>query len=681
MVALSLLAAVAAPAHGSHRWSDWASKDDDALTASFVPWAETRQRDFSRSPFGYASIFWPFSPFVGELVLLPGQKADGDDATALAEPVTLVVEMAIVHPDRAAAPSVADDAHYALNPFLPFGVPPGVADKATFAYSVLFPAGTRFPLRAPVLAASAPRFVYNWPVRVRWKALDKGGATVASGILSDAFAPRNSYSSSKEIELFSWKGDEGSSSCGSYTALATDASFRGWPMLARQVKSFNLNAATIDRVFGDDPEAFAAFLRRARLVGVGVVFDGTATESPVFKSVADKVSTDPPIVGYDANSRYKWSYALDGEAPCNKQGHHSEEEAKAFELHHTIDEALIEPARIPGDALGRDTSAYVVATAIFMLLFTAGTAALLIRFFAKRRGEARLAVWTALPLWCVAASAAAFIFVLPLLDRAPRADITEWRYAIAGEPEELRIESGRAHSFSRSPTSWTMAQDGWFSEEEMQEGASLAIGDPSGRMTLFAKPRIRGEREEVVAMRLAPHDGQPLSVSVDTKARPATADEFAALLKGWLRADVVKAETPEREVTANADYAGVWVFTRGFWYGLGPMKKGEARKLDGEVRLWQGPELYKKPYTTLFRKAPFAVRRAAVSKEAEKWLAAFGEGKEPPPIDDKLTAAICSATVFALREGEAAETDLSPVFTGRKRPLVKSRIVQVEVFQ
>lgn len=664
------LAAVAECVAGN--WSDWASKDGDSLTASFVPWADSRQQFFSRSPKGYASFYEPFSPFVGELVLSPGPNADCDGAKALKEPITLVVEMALAHRDRAGSPFVADDAHYASNPFIPFGVPPGEAGRAAFAVHVLFPAGSTFPLRAPVINASARSITdYQWLVRIRWKALDAGGATVASGIIPDAFDLKTGYVSSKENELFTWQGEDGSASCGPNTALATDASFRAWPMLAQQVKFFYLDAATIDRVFHDDAESFAAFLRRARLAGVKVEFDGTAT---------NKAPLDQVLVGYDGNGRYKWSYALDGEAPCRDHDPHPQSGDESL-AHRPLDEKLIAPARIPGNALGRATAAYEVATAVFMLLFTAGTAVLMIRFFAKRRGEARLAVWTALPLWCLAASAVVFAFVLPLLDRAPRADVTEWRYAIDGEPEELRIELGRAHSFSRSPTSWTMDKDGWFTVDEMQEGTSLAIGEPAGRMTLAGRPRIRGKREEVTAMRFAPHDCQPLTISADPGARPATAEEFAALLKGWLMSDVVSAATPEREVTANADYAGVWVFTRGFWYGLGPMKKGEARKLDGEMRIWQGPELYKKPYTTLFRKAPVSVRRAAVSKEAEKWLAAFGEGKEPPPIDDKLTAAICSATVFALREGEDAETDLAPVFTGRKRPLVKSRIVQVEVFQ
>lgn len=672
MVALSLLAAVAAPAHGAQRWSDWASKDGDSLTASFVPWADSRQQFFSRSPKGYASFYEPFSPFVGELVLSPGPNADCDGAKALKEPITLVVEMALAHKDRAGSPFVADDAHYASNPFIPFGVPPGEAGRAAFAVHVLFPAGSTYPLRAPVINASVRSITdYQWLVRIRWKALDTGGATVAGGIIPDAFELKTGYVSSKENELFTWQGEDGSASCGPNTAMATDASFRAWPMLTRQVKAFYLDVATIDRVFHDDAEAFATFLRRTRLAGVKVEFDGTAT---------NKAPLDQVLVGYDGNGRYRWSFALDGEAPCRDHDPHPQSGDESL-AHRPLDEKLIAPARIPGDALGRDTVAYEAATAVFMLLFAAGTAVLLIHFFAKRRGEARLAVWTALPLWCLAASAVVFAFVLPLLDRAPRADVTEWRYAIAGEPEELRVDSGRAHSFSMSPTSWTTASDGWFSEEELREGASLVIGEPAGRMTLAGRPRIRGEREEVFAMRFAPHDCQPLTISADPGACPATAEEFAALLKGWLMSDVVGAATPEREVTANADYAGVWVFTRGFWYGLGPMKKGEARTLDASMRIWQGPELYKKPYTTLFRKAPVSVRRAAVSKEAEKWLAAFGDGKAPPPIDDKLTAAICSATVFALREGEDAETDLAPVFTGRKRPLVKSRIVHVEVFQ
>ena len=274
-----------------------------------------------------------------------------------------------------------------------------------------------------------------------------------------------------------------------------------------------------------------------------------------------------------------------------------------------------------------------------------------------------------------------FLAVRPLLDRAPRADVTEWRFAIAGEPKELRVECGRAHSFSRSPAVWTMAADGWFNEGAICAGASITRGIPAGKMTLSGGPLVRGELEEVVAMRFAPHEGRPVSVSADPGAHPATPDEFSVLLRGWLGALDVK--TPLREVTAEADLAGVWVFTRGLWYGLGPMKKGETRTLDASMRIWQGADLSKKAYTTLFMKSPFSVRegRADITKKAEAWLAAAKDKGESPPIDAGLAGDICSAVVFALRGGEDDKPDLSPSFGGPRRPVTTSRIVHVEVFQ
>ncbi len=682
MVLATVLFAAAASAHGAQRWSDWASKDGDALTGSFVPWADSREQDFNRLLGGHASLYYPFSPFVGELVLSPGPATDGDE-TALKEPLLLVVETVVLPQGKAGAPSVASDAHYASNPFLAFGTPPSEVGESVFSFSSFFPTGSPLPLRAPVFAASVPlteRRTYgnsgDLLMRVRWKALDDSGATVASGIIPDAFSVRSGFAG-KSTELFAWKGEKGSSSRGSDTALATDASFRAWPMLARVVKSLSLGAGIIGRVFGDDSKAFAAFLRRARLVGVEVSFDEAAAQSPVVKSAVAEIARESVIIGLDSES-HRWTHSLSGEAPCTQPCQYSD--SPEFKAHQPQDEDMIAPARMPGDTLGRNTTVYAAATSLFMLLFAVGTAALLIRFFAKRRGEARLAVWTALPVWCIAASAVVFLVVRPFLDRAPRADVTEWRFAIAGEPEELRVECGRAHSFSRSPAVWTMAADGWFAEEAIREGASITRGIPAGKMTLSGAPLVRGELQKVFAMRFAPHAGSPVSITADPDAHPATPQEFSVLLRGWLGS--LGVTTPLREVTADADLAGVWVFTRGLWYGLGPMKKGETRKLDASMRIWQGPDLSRKAYTTLFMKSPFSVRdgRADITKKAEAWLAAAKDDGDPP-IDAGLAGDICSAVVFALREGEDEKPDLAPSFERSRRPVITSRIVNVEVFQ
>ena len=112
------------------------------------------------------------------------------------------------------------------------------------------------------------------------------------------------------------------------------------------------------------------------------------------------------------------------------------------------------------------------------------------------------------------------------------------------------------------------------------------------------------------------------------------------------------------------------------------MKKGETRKLDALMRIWQGADLTRKAYTTLFMKSPFSVRdgRADITKKAEAWLAAAKDDGDPP-IDAGLAGDICSAVVFALREGEDEKPDLAPSFERSRRPVITSRIVNVEVFQ
>ena len=106
------------------------------------------------------------------------------------------------------------------------------------------------------------------------------------------------------------------------------------------------------------------------------------------------------------------------------------------------------------------------------------------------------------------------------------------------------------------------------------------------------------------------------------------------------------------------------------------------RKLDASMRIWQGADLTRKAYTTLFMKSPFSVRdgRADITKKAEAWLAAAKDDGDPP-IDAGLAGDICSAVVFALREGEDEKPDLAPSFERSRRPVITSRIVNVEVFQ
>ena len=153
LVLATVLFVAAASVLGAPRWSDWISKDGDVLSGSFVPWADSREQDFIRQLRGYASLHYSISPFVGELILSPGPGTDGDGAT-LKETVLLVVETVVLPEGRAGAPSVANDAHYALNPFLAFVTPPGEAGETVFTFSSFFPAGSPLPLRAPVFAAS-----------------------------------------------------------------------------------------------------------------------------------------------------------------------------------------------------------------------------------------------------------------------------------------------------------------------------------------------------------------------------------------------------------------------------------------------------------------------------------------------------------------------------------------------
>ena len=297
---------------------------------------------------------------------------------------------------------------------------------------------------------------------------------------------------------------------------------------------------------------------------------------------------------------------------------------------------------------------------------------LLVRFFALRKGEARLAVWSALPLWSAACAAFA-LFVLPrFLDRRPYADVTEWRYAHAGSREAFCTAIGRSQTFSASPSVWSVPPDAWFTGNSVGAGRfGHYVTERDGIQTVtfggdrvFASlpPRKRGEPEITFACRFAPHES-PVSISPDpdfdreaflgvagmgaTPVEGAAAAEpdpkavaaLRATLTDWttgtLPARHAVRPAPARSVTAHQDLDAVYAFVRGCWYALGPMAAGETRALDNSMRVSRGMDVSGKPWENLFASAPFAVADGRIKRYANAWLATADPGKEPAGGDDR----------------------------------------------
>lgn len=681
----------------AERWRDWVWVDDATVDASMSPWLDTRQRDFNRGYCGgYASLYGML-PHPGEIVLERTGASHLPDG-----PLTLRVEVVPVPEDKAGAPSIPANAHYAENPFLPFGPPPGRAAAPVFTSETVFPMGAAFPLRAHF---QMPDYVMTFMhdrdktlLRVRWSVTDDAGNTLGRGVIPDAFSPTPynwGRGEASTIYACSPQSAKDGKTCSQDPLFATTNLPMAWPAIADTAEEILFDAPFIDACFATAGD-FAAFARRAALLDVAVRLDESGGAPKILEAVESAVARRPPLVVPSVAKAYHHGYVTGKQSlsaggvdvACGPRWRYSgrysgsDDAQKPYKDHQARDEELLEKARIPGATLGRDQRWYVAVTVLFMLAFAVGTGVLLVRHFAFRRGEARLAVWRALPVWCVASAVFALIVVRPLLDRSPRADVTEWRYSVCGMPEEIRIDVGRAQSFLKSPADWTFPSDGWFGPASMKRRCAVRADIAAGTQTLAGAPRVVGDLEEVCTMRFAPRDGSPVSVSPDKSPRPETPADFKKALSGWLFISLDR-PAPKREVTANRDFDAVWVYAGRQWYSLGPMGKGETVALDASRRVWQGMDLVGKPYANLFANAPLAMRTAAVVSEAERWMAKANEpdGEGPPPIDEGLLRRLGEVVVFALRRAGADAPDLVPVFNGGRRPVVTSRTVEVEVFQ
>ena len=645
---LLLLLALAPPLH-AEPWRAWETAPDAPLAATFEASADTRRRDFVRNADGdgYASVY-ERTPCPGDLVLSPA--AGGSPRVR-----SVRVETAFVPGPKTQPPVLPKSAYYESNPFLPFSVPAGSADPWVFSVTATFPDDAAWPLRVPVRLPTG----YWWTLelgterfRVRWEARDAAGAVVARGVLPDAFETSGRGSSDVTLDA---RGDRMPAK--SKSARATPGTWNAWPFLASSAVDVFFDEPSLRDAFGADDAAAVRFLRRAALLGVGT------TGVPRYWTGAPDLARTRPLAaaemfGRSRGNDHVWSFSQT--TPGSRRHWDKDALDKRNEA-----ERQLEPARVPDATLGRKTRPFFGATVLFMVAFAVGTALLLVRFFALRRGEARLAVWRALPLWCAAAAAFALLALPLFLDRGPHADVTEWRYGWPDAPEELRLAEGRFHSFDAASSSWMVPVEAWFyaiadahREKVPGTGPEEKIDFAAGVRELRLSERTRGKRETARAAMFAPHDGPAVEISPDPDARasdflwaveapaaeaaaplPSGRESFRRLLRDWTCGDPDRrSRVPERTVTARRDYAAVWVFARGHWYALGPMKAGETRALDLSQRVQDGMDASDKPYDNLFAHAPFALDMNRIVPVAESWLArdakARGELVEEEPAEE-----------------------------------------------
>ncbi len=712
--------------------------EDARASARFEPWIDTRNPGFSRKRIeDYGNIHSGCGYLPGEVVFsLP----DGPEAGTWRDgPLEFRVETLPVDKKNVVPPLLPPDAHYDRNPLLPmpsaqpFKQPTG-SESAFFAPGSA-PSEVRVPLR---LQSSVGDVLFaRWEIRSR-------GETVAEGILPEGFIREyaNSGNLRSVVDTRALSAAERAGVSGAVAFPAGPGLARAWPLLSNgDFSPILFDSDSIDRIFGTGTagaEAFSRFATRAALFGIPLrTPSGTADGSAERLAAAETGRKLPVVANFRLRETGGRGNAFFSSAPVGASTYWRKDERPERDAPKHV------PARVPDDLLGRRLRPYGLFTALFVAAFCAGTAAILIRFFAFAKGPARMGVWRALPVWCAGSSALALLVPSLVLDRAPRADVTEWRFGAGSGPDELRVAFGRAQSFEAGPASWTVPADAWFFKRtwhgELDDSAEIRLDSTSGvrRLLDTATGGERGRVANIYAARFAPRQSV-VSLSPDPAARaedfqwvlgpapdgenaPAPSDSdreaFARLLRGWTSPDSRDAApVPQRSVTAGADFSGVWVWARGRWHALGPMKAGETRALDASQIVRYRMDTRGTHFTSVFADAPFAVDAGWIEDAADAWLARDRRARNPDgneaapadpfPEDGRAGAssgsdgrnrngkgtgpvptaafleALDDAFVVAIRAPAQSETPfLSAAFPSSRPPKTTGRTVHVEAFR
>lgn len=208
------------------------------------------------------------------------------------------------------------------------------------------------------------------------------------------------------------------------------------------------------------------------------------------------------------------------------------------------------------DLFWADRKSYLAWTLGWLGAFAAGTAVLLGVVSLRFKGERRVAIWWALPVWALLCSAGLWAGGAQVLERRPRADVTEYRLAMAGWPEMHCRAVATALTFQPGRSEWTLPPeaivydrdyehlDGWWARRD-------ALRDADGlRLRLPRRPTGREIKLEAgwfepTALPLVPEDGT--------------------------------SERPGRWLVAVQDVDAAFALVAGEWRQLGALKAGERR--------------------------------------------------------------------------------------------------------
>ena len=255
-----------------------------------------------------------------------------------------------------------------------------------------------------------------------------------------------------------------------------------------------------------------------------------------------------------------------------------------------------------GKMFADDLDAIETWTLAGLLVHAAGTAGAFAFVFARRRREGRVAIWWILPAWAAGCAAAIWAGGVLLLDRRPRAEVTEYRLAMAGWPEMHCRAVATAMTFEPGRPAWRLPPGAWvagFHQEQLDGwwGRLDAETTESG-IRLRLPRKTTGKTLELDACWFEP------------AAFPV------ALEDGVL-------EAPGRWAVAREAVDGAYVLANGEWRDLGPMKAGD--RMDplkaGKTKHNGLPGLP----TTLREVHEKTIRRAGSQNGAEKGLGGWSD--------------------------------------------------------
>lgn len=204
----------------------------------------------------------------------------------------------------------------------------------------------------------------------------------------------------------------------------------------------------------------------------------------------------------------------------------------------------------------KDLDSYLIWTTGWMLAFAIGVIVVLAVVFIRVKGERRVAVWWALPVWALLCGIAVWAGGVLVLERRPCVDVTEYRLAMVNWPEMHCRAVATAMTFQPGRPVWELPRDavvydrryenldGWWLRDDVEKTTNSFRLRLPRQMTGYPLDLEAGWFEPT-ALPLVPEDG--------TK------------------------DSPGRWLVAVQDVDAVYVLVQGEWHDLGAMKDGERR--------------------------------------------------------------------------------------------------------